>query len=67
MRMFNKQLLVEGNDDMHVIMALCQKFTVAQNFEIIDCKAPTGSKVIIKLKKNINYEKIKIQLYRHRR
>lgn len=38
MRMFNKQLLVEGNDDMHVIMALCQKFTVAQNFEIIDCK-----------------------------
>jgi len=38
MSKFNKQLLVEGNDDMHVIMALCQKFTVNENFEIIDCK-----------------------------
>ena len=38
MSKFNKQLLVEGNDDMHVIMALCQKFKVTENFEIIDCK-----------------------------
>jgi len=38
MSKFNKQLLVEGNDDMHVIMALCQKFSVSENFEIIDCK-----------------------------
>lgn len=38
MNKFNKQLLVEGNDDLHVLMALCQKFTIKQNFEIIDCK-----------------------------
>lgn len=38
MTKFNKQLLVEGNDDKHVIMALCQKFVVTENFEIIDCK-----------------------------
>ena len=38
MSKFNKQLLVEGNDDLHVIMSLCQKFTVTENFEIIDCK-----------------------------
>lgn len=38
MSKFNKQLLVEGNDDKHVIMSLCQKFTVTENFEIIDCK-----------------------------
>lgn len=38
MSKFSKQLLVEGNDDMHVIMALCQKFSVTENFEIIDCK-----------------------------
>ncbi len=38
MSKFNKQLLVEGNDDMHVIMALCQKFLVTKNFDIIDCK-----------------------------
>ena len=38
MSKFNKQLLVEGNDDLHVIMALCQKFAVTENFEIIDSK-----------------------------
>ena len=34
----NKQLLVEGNDDFHVIKALCQKYAITENFEIIDCK-----------------------------
>lgn len=34
----NKVLLVEGNDDLHVIWALCQKFKLPQNFEVIDCK-----------------------------
>jgi hypothetical protein len=34
----NKKLLVEGNDDQHVILALCKKFEVFQNFDIIDCK-----------------------------
>lgn len=34
---FNQQLLVEGNDDLHVLSALCQKFQVKQSFEIIDC------------------------------
>ena len=38
MSKFSKQLLVEGNDDLHVIMALCQKFKVPENFEIIDCR-----------------------------
>jgi hypothetical protein len=33
-----KQLLVEGNDDMHVILALCQKFEINKTFDIIDCK-----------------------------
>ena len=31
-------LLVEGNDDLHVIAALCQKFQIAHNFHIEDCK-----------------------------
>lgn len=38
MSKFNKQLLVEGNDDLHVMKALRQKFTILENFEIIDCK-----------------------------
>jgi len=32
-----KQLLVEGNDDLHVLLALCKKFQIAQTFDIIDC------------------------------
>ena len=35
---FKQQLLVEGNDDQHVIWALCQKFRISQTFEVIDCK-----------------------------
>jgi hypothetical protein len=32
------QLLVEGNDDKHVIWALCKKFNIKENFDVIDCK-----------------------------
>lgn len=35
---FVKKLLVEGNDDHHVILALCEKFRIAQTFDIIDCE-----------------------------
>lgn len=34
----NKQLLVEGNDDKHVILALCQKFTLPQVFDVENCE-----------------------------
>jgi hypothetical protein len=33
-----KQLLVEGNDDLHVVKALCQRLTIPHNFDVIDCK-----------------------------
>lgn len=35
---FPKKLLVEGNDDQHVIWALCEKFKVTHNFDVIDCE-----------------------------
>ncbi len=35
---FNSKLLVEGNDDQHVIWALCEKFTIEENFDVIDCQ-----------------------------
>lgn len=35
---FNKKLLVEGNDDQHVIWALSEKFTITENFDVIDCE-----------------------------
>ena len=34
---YNQKLLVEGNDDQHVIWNLCQKFDVPENFDVIDC------------------------------
>ena len=43
----NKKLLVEGNDDQHVIWALCGKYHIPENFDVIDC---TG---IEKLEKRI--------------
>ena len=33
---FDKKLLVEGNDDQHVIWALCEKFKILENFDVID-------------------------------
>jgi len=35
---FNKKLLVEGNEDKHVILALRERENIPKNFEIIDCK-----------------------------
>lgn len=37
-REFNKKLLVEGKDDQHVIIALCKKFDLLENFDIINCQ-----------------------------
>jgi hypothetical protein len=31
------KLLVEGNDDKHVIWALCREFNVSDTFEVINC------------------------------
>ena len=35
---YNQKLLVEGNNDMHVVYKLCKRFEIEENFEIIDCK-----------------------------
>jgi len=35
---FNKKLLVEGQNDMHVVSALCEKYQIIENFDIIDCE-----------------------------
>lgn len=35
---FNKKLLVEGNDDQHVIWALCEQFKINQTFDVVDCE-----------------------------
>jgi hypothetical protein len=35
---FTRQLLVEGKDDQAVIKALCAKFNIKENFDVIDCE-----------------------------
>ncbi|HBK30232.1 MAG TPA: hypothetical protein DEF88_00620 [Porphyromonadaceae bacterium] len=39
--MKTKRLLVEGNDDKHVMLALCENFQITESFDIIDCKGIT--------------------------
>lgn len=34
---FLQKLLVEGNDDQHVVWALCQKYELPHNFDVVDC------------------------------
>jgi len=34
---YGKKLLVEGNDDQHVVWALCEKFNLSEVFDVIDC------------------------------
>jgi hypothetical protein len=35
---FKQKLLLEGNDDQHVIWALCERFKIKESFDIIDCE-----------------------------
>lgn len=50
----NKQLLVEGNDDCHVVWALCEKYQLPESFEVIDCKGIEDllSSVSVRLKQS---------------
>ncbi|MDR0547016.1 MAG: hypothetical protein LBG77_05475, partial [Dysgonamonadaceae bacterium] len=45
---FNKKLLVEGNDDQHVVWALCRQCGITESFDVRDCKS------VDKAKKNLS-------------
>ena len=34
----SRKLFVEGNDDQHVIWALCEKFKIPEVFDVVDCE-----------------------------
>ena len=36
------KLLVEGNDDQHVIWAICEKYNIPEVFDVIDCEGITN-------------------------
>ncbi|AQG81137.1 DUF3226 domain-containing protein [Spirosoma montaniterrae] len=54
---FNAKLLVEGNDDQHVIWAICEKYKVAETFDVIDNQS--DSRVLKRLPLDIRQEAIK--------
>ncbi len=56
----NKQLLVEGNDDKHVISILCEEYTLPETFEITDCKGIDNLKVSlsVRLKQSSDFDTI---------
>ncbi|MGF7216976.1 hypothetical protein GGR92_003143 [Spirosoma lacussanchae] len=54
---FNAKLLVEGNDDQHVIWAICEKYQVAESFDVID--AQSNSQVLRRLPVDLKQEGIK--------
>lgn len=35
---YNQKLLLEGNDDKHVVWALCEKCSITESFDVIDCE-----------------------------
>jgi len=45
---FNKKLLVEGDNDQHVVWALCKKLSIPENFDVIDCGGRGGVVKLIK-------------------
>ncbi|MDR1493635.1 MAG: hypothetical protein LBT05_13065 [Planctomycetaceae bacterium] len=49
-----QRLLVEGNDDKHVVLSLCQKYNFCENFEIKDCRGIDGleEQIAVQLKES---------------
>lgn len=49
---YSQKLLLEGRDDQHVILALCNKYDIKENFDIINCEGIENllSQIPIRLK-----------------
>ncbi|GAB4032068.1 DUF3226 domain-containing protein [Spirosoma jeollabukense] len=52
-----KKLLVEGNDDLHVIANIRESYQLLDNFEIIDCKSVSNIKPSL-----LSYLKTKVDI-----
>lgn len=48
----SQKLLVEGNDDQHIVWALCEKHNVPETFDVIDCQSV--ERVLKELKIRLN-------------
>jgi hypothetical protein len=48
------KLLVEGNDDLHIIYNICDKKKIEKNFEIVDCKGIVNllNQILVRLKES---------------
>ncbi|MDQ1088089.1 DUF3226 domain-containing protein [Siphonobacter sp. SORGH_AS_1065] len=56
---FNQKLLVEGNDDQHVIWSICDKNKVTESFDIIDCGS--DSQLLRQLSRRIRFNADKVK------
>ena len=54
---FNAKLLVEGNDDQHVIWAICEKYKIAETFDVID--NGSDSRVLKRLPLDLKQEAVR--------
>ncbi|WP_080058925.1 DUF3226 domain-containing protein [Spirosoma aerolatum] len=54
---FNAKLLVEGNDDQHVVWAICEKYNIPETFDVIDCEGI--SRILERLPLELKQESIK--------
>lgn len=39
---FDQKLLVEGNDDQHVVWSICQQFNISETFDVVDMRGITN-------------------------
>ncbi len=52
---FSQKLLVEGNDDQHVVWNFCKHFSLEKTFDVIDCESDDNllKEISIRLKTDI--------------
>lgn len=55
---FTSKLLVEGNDDQHVVWSLCGHHEISENFDVIDCASIDN--VLKRLDLSVNEESSRI-------
>ncbi len=56
---FDQKLLVEGNDDQHVIWSICVKNEVIKSFDVIDCGS--DSQLLRQLTRRIRFNADKVE------
>jgi hypothetical protein len=57
---FNAKLWVEGNDDQHVVWALCKQHNIPETFDVIDCGG--YSKLLKQVRQQLKFKSDEIHI-----